>query len=145
MLAQLAASLFLAAPNPHLRAAKIFYDEFQFSRCVQQLAQAGAAPATEVELVEIEVYGGLCRYSLGDFKGADEHFRLALKLDPRAALPPMTSPKLSERFEAERARLGPVPAAPEPAAQVAPAPADAPVQAELTPAAAPPTPQLTAA
>ncbi len=138
---RLVIALLAAGPNPHLRAAKVFYDEFQFSRCVQQLEQAARAPATGPELVEIELYGGLCRYNLGDFKGSDEHFRIALRLDPEVALPPLTSPKISERFEQARLAARPPPdaptltppappAAPEPAPQpLLPAPAQEPAPA----------------
>src|SRR4051812_46890960 len=79
----------LAGPDPHLRAAKVFYDEFEFARCLQQLSLASRSSTQEDELAEIELYGGLCRYNLGDFAGSDEHFRIALRLSPHLPLPPM--------------------------------------------------------
>jgi hypothetical protein len=87
-----------------LEAAKIFYQELAFPRCLQQLERAGANATDPRTLSEIELYFGLCRFNLGEVARAEEHFVIALRLDPAIALPPLTSPKIERAFSAARLR-----------------------------------------
>lgn len=108
-LVMLVASASPEAPrdNPFLAEAKALYEEFEFERCLKRLEQAAQWKSTPEELVEIELYGGLCAYSQGLERDAQDHFRVALRLDPEVQLPPYTSPKIVELFRKVAAELPP--------------------------------------
>jgi hypothetical protein len=94
--------------NAFLEQARIFYDEFEFAKCLVRLEDASKVQRTsEEDLIAIEVLSGLCSYNLGRIEAAEDHFRLALRLDPSAQLPAMTSPKIVALFEDVRDRLPP--------------------------------------
>jgi hypothetical protein len=95
------------APNPFLKQAKDHYDQFQFGDCLQRMAQARQWPSSPSELVEMELYAGLCHASSGATQDASRHFRLARAADPDVKLPPYTSPKIAELFEKSRPVLAP--------------------------------------
>jgi hypothetical protein len=126
----LSPALSRAAPdNRYLQEAKVFYDELEFDRCQKRLALAAGERSSSAELVEIEIYGGLCAYQLGDRKAATEHFRLALKLDASAKLPPLTSPKIAQLFDSLRKQV-----AESPSVQASPPPPVSTVVAPPPPA-----------
>ena len=136
-----AATAGAAVTNPYLREGQQLYDEFEFHRCVDRLLQAQRLETAPAELAQIEMYLGLCRYNLGQVVPATQHLRLALRLAPDLALPPMTSPKLvqllaSVRSELERQALEKKAPA-EPLEPKASTPATLPL-----PAPAPPPPEL---
>jgi hypothetical protein len=97
-------SLLLAAANPYLAEAKVFYDEFEFEKCLKRLDKAATPDSTRAELAQIELYGGLCEFNLGREDAARRRFRMALRFDPAVGLPPETSPKIEELFRAEARR-----------------------------------------
>jgi hypothetical protein len=85
-------------PNPFLAQAKELYQKLDFEKCLARLAQAPQWRSSPKELLEIELYGGMCAYNLNQLPQAEEHFRLALRIAPTAELPPYTSPKLVDFF-----------------------------------------------
>lgn len=110
--------------NPYLAQAKAHYFSLQYDRCSQRLAQASQWRSGRAELTEIELFAGLCAFYLHRESEAADHFRLALQLDPSVRLPPHTSPKIRDSFEALAASERPVPArvTPLPAPMPAPKP-----------------------
>ncbi|WP_224371361.1 hypothetical protein [Hyalangium versicolor] len=141
-------------PNPFLAQAKVHYQGLEFEKCLKRLEQAGRwKDNTRAEQVDIELYSGLCSFSLGNETDARKAFSLALELDPKVELPAYSSPRLITFFDALAqgvpGRAAPVaetpPAQPEPTpAPVAPPPVqEAPRKVELQPPAPGPTPVLT--
>lgn len=111
------------AANPFLKEAVERYEHFQYTECLQRLAQARQWPSTPAELLTTEVYAGLCAASMGDAESATRAFRLALDADATVTLPPYTSPKIVALFERARPPTAPEPPRPpslEPAPRVAP-------------------------
>jgi tetratricopeptide (TPR) repeat protein len=107
-----------AAPNPHLAKARALYQDLEYEQALARLEKALTWKGTSnAERVDIYVYTGLCRYQLGDEKGARNAFREALSMDPRASLPRLTSPKIQRVFQQESELLAssrPVRPPPEP-------------------------------
>ena len=96
-----------ATQNIYLAQGKVFFQGMEFEKCLQRMEQASRwSNLTRQDLRDIELYTGLCRFSLGQREEAVDHFTLALQLDPNTTLPPATSPKIEEVFRplAERAR-----------------------------------------
>lgn len=93
-----------AKPNPYLGQAKVFYQGLEYEKCLARLKQAAKWPSDPGEQVEIELYAGLCHFNIGDLDAAKERFDLALGMDPKLELPPYTSPRIAELFEASRTR-----------------------------------------
>jgi tetratricopeptide (TPR) repeat protein len=93
------------SPNAKLREAQIFYDELEFEQCIQRAAAAPRPESSANELAQAELYNGLCQASLGRFKDAEDHFRIALRLDPSISLPRMTSPKVAAIYNKTRDRV----------------------------------------
>lgn len=114
--------------NAYLAQAKVLYRALEYPRCVQRLERARETDTTPAELVELELYDGLCRFAMGDKVAAAERFKLALRLKPDVELPALSSPKLVEFFEALRAKLPP---------------ADAPTADSSVPSRPPPPPDTT--
>jgi tetratricopeptide (TPR) repeat protein len=126
-------------PKSHLEAAQIFYDEQRFDDCLRQLELAAGAPSSPREVADIELYRGLCKHNLHRFAEAEEHFVIALRLNPEVKLPPFTSPKIGASFQRAQQKIAelpallpapavrPVPEAEElvPATEASPSPADA--------------------
>ncbi|MGQ0504611.1 MAG: hypothetical protein ACT4TC_04770 [Myxococcaceae bacterium] len=92
-------------PNPYLGQAKVFYQGLEFEKCLQRLSPAHKWNNTAEEAVEVEIYAGLCAYNLADERKASERFTAALKLDSKAALPAMTSPKITAFFRSVAIKL----------------------------------------
>src|SRR5688572_12216337 len=92
-------------PNPFLQQAKAFYEQVKYEKCAQRLEQAVQWKSTPAELLEIELYAGLCTFNLSSLEDASEHFELALKLDPHASLPPYSPPKAVALFKSIAARM----------------------------------------
>ncbi|MFT3839413.1 MAG: hypothetical protein QM723_20690 [Myxococcaceae bacterium] len=86
-------------PNPFLAQAKENYRNLEFERCLQRLQQAPQWRSSPQELLDIELYAGMCSYNLNQLPVAEEHFRLALRIQPTAELPAYTSPKLVDFFK----------------------------------------------
>lgn len=113
----LALLLLAAEPRPaidpddaFLAQARVFALGQDFEKCLKRLEQASRKGVSNQRLAEIDLYQGLCQFGLGNEKGALGAWELALRLDPKAKLPPMQSPKVKELFEKLRAQ---VPQAPE--------------------------------
>ena len=94
-----------AEGNPYLLQARLLYERLEPAACLKRLEQATHWDNTREEQVEIELFGGLCAYFVGDEKTAAERFELALRLRPEAKLPPRTSPKIQALFDRIRARV----------------------------------------
>ncbi len=91
--------------NPYLLQARLLYERLEPAACLKRLEQATHWDNTREEQLEIELFGGLCAYFVGNEKAAAERFELALRLRPEAKLPPRTSPKIEALFDRVRARV----------------------------------------
>lgn len=91
-------SAFADSANPYLAQAAVFYVGLEYEKCVERLDRAGTWKSTPEEAVQIELYAGLCKYNLRRIDEAREHLRMALLLDPKVTLPPLTSPPIRELF-----------------------------------------------
>jgi tetratricopeptide (TPR) repeat protein len=101
-------------PNPYLLQARELFEQLDFERCLVRLRQAFQWKSNTQDLRDIEVYGGLCSLNLGQRSEAEEHFKLALKLDPNCTLPELVTPKAVKLFTyLKRAARGPVPPMPD--------------------------------
>lgn len=121
----------------YLSQAKVLMRAFEYTRCLERLEQANALAPTAAQLVDIEVHRGLCLFLSGKKDAAEEHFWLALRLDPDVKLSELTSPKIIELFEELRAKQKAT--APPPRTT----PPDAPVAPPVASAATPPPAQST--
>jgi outer membrane biosynthesis protein TonB len=81
-----------SGPNPFLTQAKDLYGKLEFEKCLKRVAQAQQWRSSPKELLEIELYAGLCHFNLGQKPDAEERFKTALRIDPGAELPPYTTP-----------------------------------------------------
>lgn len=137
--------------NVYLAQAKVYYQGLEFEKCLQRLDQAAKQPGNSVrQQAEVELYSGLCRFNLGAREKAEADFEQAVKIDPAIALPPATSPRITEVFDTIKAKVAPA-RVEEPASMmtaqsdvdsesVAPAkPIDAPRELSLEPQNAPPS------
>jgi hypothetical protein len=104
----LAAVLGQAEGNPYVGQARQLYADLEFEKCVQRLEMAPQwKETTRAELKEIEIYSALCHYQLGNKRDAEDHFNLALQIDPEAQLPPYTSPKIVDLFKSLQKKVKP--------------------------------------
>ena len=121
-------------PDPYLQQARVYYQGMEFEKCIARLEQAARWKNTPQELVEIELYNGLCKYNLGKSRDAEDHFQVALQLDREAKLPPYTSPKIEALYKKVKDRLPkPPPEKAEVAKAEEPKAQDAPVKTDLLP------------
>lgn len=90
--------------NPHLEQANRALGELRYSEAQTNLAQAIAwGRNSPRQLAEIYRLTGELEATLGDRAGAAEAFQRWIAIDPDAALPAGTSPKLTEPFATARA------------------------------------------
>ena len=129
------AALLAAGPNPFLAQALEHEQALEYEKCVERLQQAATQwKSTQGELREIELHAGLCKFNLGQKKGAADHFRTALRIDENAELPPYTSPKAVELFfEVKKALRAPPPPLPDRDLPDSDLPTDTPVKPRLEP------------
>lgn len=100
------------APNPYLQQAIELYQIVKYELCVQRLEQAGQWKNQPAELVQIEIYAGLCQFNLNHVIEARAHFEMALRLNRSASLPPYSPPRAVSLFAQLVAELPPAPDAP---------------------------------
>ena len=96
-------------PNPFLSQAKELFANLDFEKCLKRLQQAPQWKTEAPELIEIELLAGMCHYNLNQRPDAEERFRLALRMNPDAELPPYSSPKLVDFFLSVKKKLRVVP------------------------------------
>lgn len=109
--ATLAALALAAAPegtNPFVAQARELYQKLEFEKCLARLAQASQLRSNPKDLVDLELYAGLCHYGLGHREDAEERFKLALRIDGDLELPPYTSPKAVDLFLKVKKSLVPI-------------------------------------
>ena len=128
-------------PNPYLPQARVYYQGLEYEKCLARLEQAEKWQNSPQEQVEIELYNGLCKLNLGRTSDAEAHFRTAVRLNPKAQLPPYTSPKIVALFEDLKKDAAPPAAVEEPrpaeptvaTAAVTKTETDAPTKVDLAP------------
>jgi tetratricopeptide (TPR) repeat protein len=140
-----------AGDNPFLAAGIKLYENLEFETALTQLQRAEKMDGnTPAQIVQVNTYLGLVHAEMGEAEEAKSAFRTALALEARAQVPPRTSPKLAELFEATRKELWPngPPALKPVEATVAPPPPAREPSVQATPVeptiASPPTPPATA-
>ncbi len=98
--------------NLYLSQGKVYFQGLEFEKCVQRMSQATLwKESSRKELAEIELYAGLCKFSLGQQAEVEDHFSLALQMDPTLQLPPAVSPRIAKVFDAVASRVRPAAAA----------------------------------
>jgi tetratricopeptide (TPR) repeat protein len=134
------------ASNPYLVQARVLYQGLYYEKALARLNRALKWKQTgDAERAEIHLLRGLCHAQLGAAVRARSDWEQALSIDPKLALPPMTSPKIRADFEKIRERLAPPVEPPpplvEPPAPVMPVPAprvtEPPIAEPLVPAPPP--------
>jgi hypothetical protein len=120
--------------DPRLDEARRAHDALDFERCIAVSSQPAPAESTDLDRGEVEVLAGACSFELGKTAEAREHFRRGLRIDPRAVLPPESSPKIVEAFG--RAQADVRSESERTATTTTPAPV--PARAEASPLRAPP-------
>jgi hypothetical protein len=136
-----------AKPNPYLAQAKVFFQGGDYKQCLKRVDQAQKWDSSEAEQAEVALYSGLCHFQLRQTKEAETDFALALKIDPRLTLPPLTSPKAVSLFESLRPKEEPTTAAAAPPPKEEPRAQPPAPEPTVTPAAeshAEPAPVVTA-
>jgi hypothetical protein len=139
------------ADDPRLVEAGKRHRALDYEKCLEVLSAPPRPTATDGERAEAAVLEGVCNFELGRSARAAELFERGLRLDPRAMLPPYSSPKMVGAFEAAASAVrseshavpAPAPAtsapstAPSAPPAIAPSPSAPPGQ-ERTAAASPP-------
>ena len=127
--------------NPYLTQAKVFFQGLRFEKCLRRLEQAARwKDNSKSEVADVEVYQGLCLYSLNRRAEAQEHFELALQIDPAAKLPATASPRIQKLFN-EVANEVAVPVRPAtPTVPLAQAPSPTAPSSKLSPTLSTPPP-----
>ena len=76
-------------PNPFLSQAKVFATQGEGDKCLKRLLQAEQKWKwnDKKDRAEIEMYGGICGYLIGETQAAEVSFKNALKIDPKVELP----------------------------------------------------------
>ena len=98
-----------AGPNPFVTQAKDLYGKMEFEKCLKRINQAQQWHSTPKELLEIEIYAGLCHFNLGQKPDAEERFKQALRIDSTTDLPPYSSPRAVEFFWKLKKSMKPTP------------------------------------
>ncbi len=128
------------APNPYLSQARVLYQGLEYEKALARLERALKWKQTgDEERAEIHLLLGLCHYQLGATARARQDWERGLAIDPKLALPPMTSPKIRADFDEVRARVAPPVETPPPRIETAPR-----VGPTTTPVAKLPPPDVTA-
>jgi len=96
----------LAADNPDLSHGIRLLDQAEDEAALQAFKRALARPKLRrAQRVKVQLYLGITYLNLVQVGAARDHFRAALKLDPRAELPGGVSPKIEEFFTQVKAEL----------------------------------------
>jgi len=76
-------------PNPFLSQAKVFASQGEGDKCLKRLIQAEQKWRwnDKKDRAEIEMYGGICGYLIGETQAAEVSFKNAVKIDPKLELP----------------------------------------------------------
>lgn len=76
-------------PNPFLSQAKVFATQGEGDKCLKRLIQAEQKwkHNDKKDRAEIEMYGGICGYLVGETQAAAVSFKNAVKIDPKIELP----------------------------------------------------------
>jgi len=116
-------------PNPYVLQAKELYEQLDFEKCMQRIKQASAWKGSSVkDQRDVELYGALCAFNLGQRAEAAERFKLALRIDEDLELPEFVSPKAVKLFLYVKRKIRQPTVAPMPDEDL---PADAPTPAKL--------------
>ncbi len=116
-------------PNPFVIQAKELYEQLDFEKCMQRIKQASGWKGSSVrDLRDVELYGALCSFNLGQRAEAAERFKLALRIDEDLELPEFASPKAVKLFLYVKRKIRQPTVAPMPDEDL---PADAPTPAKL--------------
>lgn len=85
-----------------LLSASRLYEELEYERALDALAQARRISRKKAEAVTIWLYEGVILANLGKKDAANTAFKAALQLQPEAKLPVKVSPKVQQQFDAVR-------------------------------------------
>jgi hypothetical protein len=123
--------------DPAFQEGLRLYRDVEFEQALFRFQEAATAPGRpDEDKVVLFQWLGMTYAALERVEASDRAFRDALRLDPRAALPPDAAPKLRERYEELRAEVKaelikeeqPAPPPQPPDSQPEPEPAGAPAE-----------------
>ncbi|WP_309888138.1 hypothetical protein [Archangium sp.] len=89
----------------YITGAEQLYEDLEYERALEQLAQARRLPRSLEEDVRIALLEGLILADMGKRVDARAAFKAGLLLDPEAPLPVNTAPKVELEFEEVRAQV----------------------------------------
>lgn len=89
----------------YITGAERLYEDLEYERALEQLAQARRLPRSLEEDVRIALLEGLILADMGKRVDARAAFKAGLLLDPQAPLPVRTAPKVEVEFEEVRAQV----------------------------------------
>lgn len=133
-------------PNPFLSQAKAFAQQGEGDKCLKRLLQAEQKWRynDKKDKAEIELFGGICGYLVGETQAAEVSFKNAVKIDPKVALPSDLGPGIENIWVRATGKTAPPPTgAPPPPEKKDPnagKPAVAAAKPVEKPAEAPPPP-----
>lgn len=93
------------AVQKYLFAASRLYQTLEYERALEQLKRARAVTSGVADDAAIARYEGVVLFDMGKRDDGLAAFRESLYLEPDAVLPLKVSPKISEAFEATRAKV----------------------------------------
>lgn len=118
-------------PNPFLSQAKVFATQGEGDKCLKRLLQAEQKWKynDKKDRAEIELYGGICGYLIGETQAAEVSFKNAVKIYPKIELPKDLGPGVEQLWAKATGKAAPIASTPPPA----PAKEDKPKVAETAP------------
>lgn len=127
-------------PNPFLSQAKVFATQGEGDKCLKRLIQAEQKWKynDKRDRAEIEMYGGICGYLVGETQAAEVSFKNAVKIDPKIELPKDLGPGIEGLWAKSTGKVAPIASSPPPEKKE---PAKKVAEAAPAAAPAPPPPQ----
>lgn len=89
-------------PNPYLLQAMALYWQGDYEKCAARAEQARRRELTEGELLDLEIYSGLCAFRLGNEPKAAQLFDRALRMRVDIPLPDASIPRLQALWDSVR-------------------------------------------
>jgi hypothetical protein len=97
-------------PNPFLSQAKVFATQGEGDKCLKRLLQAEQKWKynDKKDRAEIEMYGGICGYLIGETQAAEVSFKNAVKLYPKIELPKDLGPGIEQLWAKATGKAAPI-------------------------------------
>ena len=101
-------------PNPFLSQAKVFATQGEGDKCLKRLVQAERKWKfnDKKDRAEIEMYGGICGYLVGETQAAEVSFKKAVSIFPKIELPKDLGPGVEQLWAKATGKTAPVSSSP---------------------------------